>query len=387
MTTATAVIAGVGETAYTRGTSQTVRQLGIEAVRKACDDAEIDAESIDGVIMVTDALGNADYATYLRLRDLKFHATLGIGGASCASAVGLAAAAVRAGHASRVVVVHVSYQVSGGRRLGSAAANLVQRPLHPTREIRVNLEFPHGMIVPMQWYSLHANRWLYETGADPAGMADVALATRAHAQLNARAFFRDKPLLREQYDASPLIVAPFRLFDICLDSDGAAAVLIAADGDTTSRQRNVRVLGAAEGHPDTPDDLASRPDVTNMGIAKAGPRALAQADVTLADIDVAEIYDCFTFVVLRQLEELGFCARGESPEFVKDGAISIGGRLPVNTHGGLLSQAHVGGLNHVVEAVHQLRGEGGDAQVAGASVALVTGYGDLGDGSVLVLGR
>jgi acetyl-CoA acetyltransferase len=381
-----ASIAGVGETDYVRGTEKSARALILEAAVAACQDAGIETESVDGVIIPYADVTNEDFVAGLGIRDLKFHAHVNIGGASATAGVLMAAGAITAGLANRIIV-STGWTGYSGLRLGSGNPELISLQKLPGSDFRSNLEFPYGMIVPMQWYSLHANRWFYETKADPAGMETVALTTRQHAHLNPKAYMKNRPLTHEDYQSSPFIVQPFRLFDICIETDGAAAVLVMRTDEAQEygRHRPIYIAGGAEGHADHPDDLISRPDILNMGITKAAPRALESAGITLKEIDFAQIYDCFTFIVLRQLEEIGFCERGEGPEFVKNGRIALGGELPVNTHGGLHSQAHVLGMNHVVEAVRQLRGDAGSAQVANAHMGLVTGYGDFGDGSIIIL--
>lgn len=384
-----AAIAGIGETEYVRGTEKTERQLILEASLAACHDAGIEPESVDGVIMAWhDTPTNEDFVAALGIQDLKFHAHVHIGGASAVAGIVQAAGAIAAGLATRVVVATGWAAYSGPVQLSSDNPELTGGVSNtPGPEIRRNLEGPAGLVVPMQWYSLHANRWFYETKADPEGMKTVALTTREHAHLNPKAYMGGRPLTEEQYDSSSILVKPFHLFDICLETDGAAAVLVTRADEVSSLNGHTPayIAGGAEGHAEVPDDLTSRPDILNMGITKAASRAFESAGVTRDEIDFAEIYDCFTFIVLRQLEELGFCDRGESPEFVKDGRIALGGQLPVNTHGGLLSQAHVVGMNHVVETVRQLRGDAGEAQVADAHIGLVTGYGDFSDGSLAIL--
>ncbi|UVI36424.1 thiolase C-terminal domain-containing protein [Brevibacterium spongiae] len=380
-----AAIIGVGHTEYTRGTHRTEIEQSLSAAIAACRDAEIDSASIDGVVMGwRDEPTNEDFINALGIRDLKYHAHVHIGGASPAAAVFNAALAVATGVASRVVVVTGWNAFSSPSRLSEVS----DRPTVvnvPGKALRENLEAPLGLLAPMQWYSFHANRWIHDYNIDRDAMATVALTARAHAHLNPHAFMRDRPMTRDDYYASPLLVEPFRKFDVSLETDGAAAVVVSSASSANTSRRPIYIAGGAEGHADSPDDLLNRPDLLDMGIGRAAPRAFEMAGVEPKDFDFAELYDCFSFIVLRQLEEMGFCGRGESPDFVKDGHTALGGELPINTHGGLMSEAHVAGMNHVVEAVRQLRGEADERQVPGAELGLVTGYGDFGDGSALVL--
>ena len=376
-----AAVSGIGETAYTRGTSKSGLALQFEASLKAIADAGLSPRDIDGIIPYFPGGAIAeDHVANLGLPDLKLSVFVPMGGATCVAALQTAAMAVATG-----VCRHVLISVG---RTGYSGARASERLLQfPQFALAGEFEAPIGIFAPAQLYAPGARRHMELYGTTPRHLAEIAVVTRQHAILNGNAVMT-KPLTVEEHHASRMISDPFRLFDCSLESDGGAAIIVsAAEAARDLAKPRVSIMGVAEGHPDSPASIAQRPDLLEFGLVKAAPRAFGMAGVTPADIDVAEIYDCFTFTVINQLENLGFCKKGEGGPFVMDGRIALGGALPINTHGGLLSQGHVVGLNHIIELTRQLRGEGGRAQVKDAEIGLVTGYGDMGDGSLAIMRR
>jgi acetyl-CoA acetyltransferase len=373
-------ITGVGESPYLRGTDRTAASLTMEAALNAIRDAGLKPTDIDGIIPYGAGPVAEDFVTNFGIPDLRFSATTPMGGASPVAAIQCALAVIKAGICKHVLLALGRTGYSGGR----IGARVQQMPQF--RAIG-EFEMPSGAIAPPQLYAVMARRHFELYGTTSRQLAEIAVTTRQHAMMNPRATMRGRPMTIEDHQASRIISDPFRLLDCSLESDGAAAVVISApDIAKDLRRKPVVVMGVAEGHPDSPSVISQRPDITTLGLAKAAPRAFEMAGVTHADIDVAEVYDCFTYIVMCQLEDMGFCKKGEGGAFVENGALGINGRLPVNTHGGLLSEAHIAGMNHIVELTRQLRGEAA-VQVKDAEIGLVTGYGDLGDGAIAIMRR
>lgn len=373
-------ITGVGETAYSRQSGRSVLSLQLEASLKAIEDAGLRPSDIDGVIPYAGGVVSEDFITNLGLPDLRFSAVTPLGGASCVAAVQCAVAAIAAGVCNHILIPVGRNGASQGR-IGARVQQI------PQFRLVGEFEMPLGAIAPAQLYAPMARRHMELYGTTSRQLGEIAVSTRANAIRNGNAIMT-KPISIEEHQASRMISDPLRLLDCSLESDGACAIVVSStERACDSRKPPVVVMGIAEGHPDSPSVITQRPDLIRLGIAKAAPRAFAMAGVTHEDIDVAEIYDCFTYIVLCQIEDIGFCKKGEGGPFVESGAIRLDGKLPVNTHGGLLSQAHMVGMNHVVELVRQLRGEAGRAQVPAAEIGLVTGYGDMGDGSVAIMRR
>lgn len=373
-------VVGVGETDYSRNSGRSPLRLAVEAVRAAAEDAGVDLSAIDGIMPNQFGPRAEDLIGALGLPDVRWTAQVPLGGASVVAGLGTASAAVAAG-LCRVVLLYFSKNGASQSRIGTRARAIV-----PGQQFRTLWEEPYGLQTPAQWYALMCRRHMHEFGTTREQLGHVALTMRDNAQRNPAAQMYGRPMTMEQYLESRPIAAPYHLLDCCLETDGATAILVcAAEQAQDLAQPAVYVAGVAEGRPSSPDDLTNRFDLTESGLRRAAPRAFAAAGMTVADIDCAMVYDCFTFEVIQQLEDAGFCGRGEGGPFVESGGIARGGRLPVNPHGGLLSAAHMGGYNHVVEAVRQLRRQAGDRQLDRVDRVAVTGWGDLGDGSLAVL--
>jgi acetyl-CoA acetyltransferase len=376
-----ASVAGIGQTAYAKDMGRTELDLACEAIRNACADAGLPVTAIDGIVSYhIEQVAEVDLMTVLGIPELRLMARTPSGGGGAASILGLAAMAVDQGAAECVVVFRArnrSKTASYGRD-----PNQGGRPWTKSGDALSDARqwhHPFGVAAPAHEFALIASRHMhvYGTRAEHFGMQ--AVAQRFHASRNPDAIMRDEVTL-DQWRASRPIAEPIRLFDCSLENDGATAVLVTSlERARDLRQPAVRVLAQAQHgapiHVQLSTFFALTPAFGERdgGAVTAGRRLFAEAGITPADVDVAQIVDPFTVAVPVALEQYGFCRLGESGPFIESGATRWPeGSLPVNTHGGSNGEAFIHGVNHLPEAVRQLRGSA-VSQVAGAEVAFVCG--------------
>lgn len=361
-----AAIAGVASTDYHRDSGVSTLTLALQAISAAVADAGLTLDDIDGVAThrVDDSVQAPVVAEALGIRDLRYYLDQFGGGSASHSVVGQAAMAVITGQAEAVVCWR-SINARSGRRMGGTGQD-------PYTSLEYQYQVPYGYATPPQQFAMMSRTYLAERGITDEQLGAVAIAQREHARHNDRAMMRDE-LTLEDYLASRWIVEPLRLFDCCLETDAAVAIVVTR----TERARDlakppILISGAVWG-PGSNLVSNGRSTLWSSGAAIAAERLWHQADLQPTDVDVAEIYDAFTPLVPLQLEQYGLCAPGDAAAFIADGHTRPGGSLPVNTHGGHLSGGYVHGLNHLMEAVEQLRGESGPRQVPDAEIALSTG--------------
>lgn len=370
---AAACIAGIGESAVGQVPDRSTLQLQSDAARAALSDAGLTFDDIDGLITTpirTEAwnMPCGVVASHMGVK-ASYLSTLDLAGATGAAMIHHAAMAIAAGQCATVLCVAGQNLLSARSRASAVKLLAESGAAHP------QFEAPYGPLIPSN-YALIAQRHMHEYGTTEEQMAEVAVTMRRHASLNPNAHQR-KPITVDDVMNSPMITSPLKRFDCALVSDGAAAAIVTTPERARNlRQRPVYLLG--QGYGLRHSYVGEAPALTTCGAIDSGRKAFETAGVTHADIDVAELYDCFTITVVIELEDLGFCKKGEGGAFVSGGRIGLGGELPVTTHGGLLSAVHCGlggGFFHVLEGVRQLRGNAGERQVENAKVALVHGNG------------
>jgi acetyl-CoA acetyltransferase len=366
-------IVGVGDTevGVVRGMSAT--QLYVQAARRALDDAGITKNDVDGLITCVSFaepyLYHAEMiAEYMQIFP-RYCITAPSGGGTTLAIMHHAASAIVTGMADTILITMADSQVSGLSR--AKAIEAMATAGHP------QFERPYGAPIP-GFYALVARAHQHAYGTTDEQRAAVAVACRKHASMNPAAQMRD-PITIEDVLKSRLIADPLHLLDCSLVSDGGGAIIMtSAERARDFKKKPVYLLGVGEGH--SHEHISQARSFTASAAKEAGERAYAMAGLGPKDIDVAELYDCFTPVVIIELEDLGFCPKGEGGRFVEGGRIQLGGELPINTHGGLLSHCHPGhpgSIFSVTEAVRQLRGECGPRQVKDAKIALVHAQGGI----------
>jgi acetyl-CoA acetyltransferase len=379
-----AAIAGLGITPQGKVYGTNAIGFAVDAVRLAMDDAGLTRTDLDGLLLNPGltwndmGMGSFGLSQALGLRDLRLTATMSLGGATACAMIQHAAQAIAAGLCNAVACVFSDAPLKPPSPQGKAGSS------GAAYGFARGWEAAYGYFGVNAMYALVARRHMHLYGTTQDQLGAVAVAQRRWANLNPDAQMHDRPLTLDEYRASRWIVEPFHVMDCCLVSNGGLAVIVtSAERARSLRKPPVYIWGMAQGH------LGGDPsDTLSSGAVLAKGPAFSMAGIGLRDVDVVELYDCYTFTVLVTLEDYGFCRKGEGGPFVAEHHTGPGGRLALNTGGGQLSSFYMWGMTPVSEAVIQLRGDGGARQATRHDVALVSGNGGvLSTHSTLVLSR
>lgn len=371
-------IAGIGCTEFSSRSGRSEYQLALEASVAACKDAGISPHEIDCITIPayqTTTVDEAAMINGLGIRNLSYLGSVGHGGGSACGVVGHAALAVATGMAKYALCFRALNSRSEFR-YGQFDKKRARKDLDTPVPGFTSFLAPFGLFTPAHYSAFWARRHMHEFGTTYEHFGAIAVAARKHAARNPKAHFYGKPITMEDYLDSRMIVDPLRLFDCCLETDGACALVVTTAERARDRRHPpsyIRAMAQGSGGPNLyPITAYNRKRLTGMEeTAQMAKFLFEMADLSRDDIDVAQIYDHFGPLVLLSLEDLGFCKPGEGGPFVAGGRIELGGELPINTHGGLVAEAYIHGFNHIVEAVRQTRGTSA-SQVEDAEHVLVT---------------
>ncbi|NLU82143.1 lipid-transfer protein [Rhodococcus sp. HNM0569] len=368
-----AAIAGIGATDFSKDSGRSELRLAAEAVTAALDDAGLSPSDVDGLTSFTmDTNIEVAVARAVGIPNLTFFSRIHYGGGAAAATVHQAAMAV-ATRAADVVVAYRAFNERSGQRYGQVNTGLVQQVNSSGTDNAFS--YPHGLSTPAAFVAMVAQRYMHEYGATSEDFGAVAVLDRARAATNPAAFFHGKPITLEDHQNSRFIAEPLHLLDCCQESDGGVAIVVTSPERARDLKRPpVTIAAAAQGSAQDQfimtsyyrDDLAGLPEMKLVG-----DQLWRHSGLSPDDVDCAVLYDHFTPYVLMQLEELGFCGRGEAKDFVASGALDLDGRMPLNPHGGQLGEAYIHGMNGIAEGVRQLRGDAVN-QVADVDTVLVT---------------
>ena len=384
-----ASIVGIGATEFSKESGRSEMSLASEAVAAAIADAGLTPSDVDGMVTYSsDNNPEVEIARHVGIGSLRHFSRVHYGGGAACGTVALAAMAVATGVAD-VVVCYRAFNERSGRRFGAGIQDI---PNAATAErAQFSWTTPFGQLTPASWVAMVARRYMHLYGATSQDFGRVAVAGRRHAATNPAAWFYNQPITLEEHQASRWIVDPLHLLDCCQESDGGQALVItSAERARDLPNTPALIVATAQGAGEEQwtmtsffrDDIAQLPEMKVVADELWTPSGL-----TPADIQTAILYDHFTPYVLMQLEEFGFCGRGEAKDFIKDGALEMGGTLPINTHGGQLGEAYIHGMNGIAEAVRQVRGTSVNQVDSVENVLVTAGTGVPTSGLILGVDR